>query len=100
MVGEDYSGQQYFFDMATRLRDIEEKQSLLKDRILLIGETLIREKEKNFSEIQEFKKSLLILKEENVRMRDFIQKIAEHLSSTAKKADFEILQRQLDIMRK
>ena len=97
---DDYSGQQFFFDMASRLRDLEEKHSLLKDRILLIGETLIREREKSFSEIQEFKKELIILKEENAKMRDFIQKIAEHLSTTAKKSDFEILQRQLDIIRK
>ena len=34
----------------TKLRDIEEKQRLLKDRLLLLGQTHIEEREKTFSE--------------------------------------------------
>ena len=100
MVGEDYSGQQYFFDVATRLRDIEEKQSLLKDRILLLGQTYIEEREKTFADVQELKKSVLQLKEENIRMKELLQRITEQLNDAARKEELAILQRQFDLFRK
>ena len=52
-------GQQFFSDTNTRIRDIEEKQRLLKDRTLIIGESLVEEREKTFSEMQEIKKDLI-----------------------------------------
>ncbi len=86
-------------DLNTQLRDIEEKQRLLKDRVLLIGQTLIEEREKNFKEVQALKKDLISVKAENTRMKEFVQRITEQLSSTARKEDFMILQRQLDLIR-
>ena len=40
----DYSG--YFNDATLRIRELEEKQRILKDRLLLIGENLIETREK------------------------------------------------------
>ncbi len=90
---------QYFSDINTRLRDIEEKQRLLKDRTLLIGQNLIGEKEKTFEDIQELKKSALILKEENIKMKEFIQRMGEQISELARKEELMILQRQFDIFK-
>ncbi|MBS3072140.1 hypothetical protein J4408_04075 [Candidatus Pacearchaeota archaeon] len=99
--GESYQdyGQQFFSDMNTRLRDLEEKQRILKDRILLIGESLIREREKNFVEIQDMKKVIIKVQEENLRLKEFVQRITEHLSNAARKEDLMILQRQFDLFR-
>mgnify|MGYP001596100652 CR=1 FL=1 len=83
-----------------RLRDLEEKQRILKDRILLVGETLVKEREKNFSDIQELKDSLIKIKEENSRIKELLQRVTEFLSSTAKKSELEMLQRQFDLFRK
>ena len=44
--GVDYN-RQIFGEVNTRVRDIEEKQRILKNRILLIGQNLIETKEKN-----------------------------------------------------
>jgi len=41
-----------------QLRDLEEKQRILKDRLLLIGKNLIETKEQTNSKILEIKKSL------------------------------------------
>ena len=99
--GESYQdyGQQFFSDMNTRLRDLEEKQRILKDRILLIGESLIREREKNFVEIQDMKKVIIKVQEENLRLKEFVHRITEHLSNAARKEDLMILQRQFDLFR-
>ena len=90
---------QYAPDPNTRLRDIEEKQRLLKDRVLLIGNNLIKERDDTFKEMQEMKKEILLLKEENLKMKEFIQRIAEQLSDTARKEELLILQRQFDMFK-
>jgi hypothetical protein len=97
---EEYSGQQFFTDVNTRLRDIEEKQRILKDRILLIGESLVREREKNFSEIQKMKKIIINVNDDNARLKQFLQRITENLSNAARKEELMILQRQFDLFRK
>jgi len=59
--GVDYSGQ-IFSDINTKIRDIEEKQRVLKDRILLIGQNLIDTKERNDEKILGMKKDIEIIK--------------------------------------
>jgi|TARA_Y100000310_G_C20687335_1_gene819934 hypothetical protein len=99
-MDENYSEQtQYFSDINTRLRDVEEKQRLLKDRTLLIGQNLINEKEDTFKEIQDMKKLLLILKDENLKMKSFIQRMADQISEMTRKEEFMILQRQFDMFK-
>jgi hypothetical protein len=92
--------QQYFSDVNTRLRDIEEKQRLLKDRTLLIGKNLIDDRESSFNEMQELKKEVLLLKEQNRKMQEILKRITEHVSDTARKEEVLILQRQFDMFRK
>ena len=99
-MDENYLEQtQYFSDINTRLRDVEEKQRLLKDRTLLIGQNLINEKDSTFKEIQEMKKLLLTLKDENSRMKSFIQRMTDQISEMARKEEFMILQRQFDMFK-
>lgn len=81
------------------LRDLEEKVKLLRDRVLLLGQTIIEQRESTFLQLQEFKKTLEILKQENLRMKEFLQRISEQLSNTARKEEVMILQRQLDLFR-
>ena len=46
-MAEEYDYKdQYYSNFLTKIRDIEEKQRILKDRLLLIGENLVELKEK------------------------------------------------------
>lgn len=91
---------QFLLDINTRLRDLEEKQRLLKDRTLLIGQNLVESRQESFQEIQEIKKILFKLKEENMRMQELLQRIIEQLSGLARKEELVILQKQFDLFRK
>ena len=44
-MSEDEGENQYFTETSTKVRDLEEKQRIIKDRILLIGQNLIEMKE-------------------------------------------------------
>lgn len=97
---QNYPTQQSFSDPSAKTRDIEEKLRLLKERVLLISQTFIEEREKTFIEIQEIKKAIFQLKEEGIKIKEILQRTAEQLNNTARKEELSILQRQFDLFRK
>ncbi|MDP1696103.1 MAG: hypothetical protein Q8L29_04270 [archaeon] len=97
---ESNEEQQFFSDLNTRLTDIEEKQRLLKDRVILIGRNLIEEREKTFNDVQELRKSLIRLEIETKGIKELLQRVLEQLDNTARKEELSILQRQFDLFRK
>jgi predicted nuclease with TOPRIM domain len=87
----------YLNDIGVRLRDIEEKQNIIKDRVLLIGENLISEKEIMDQEMQELKQGLNKSNEEIKKIKLTIERIAEDMKNLVRKNEFEILQRQFQM---
>jgi len=102
---EDYSYQN-FGGANTKIRDLEEKQNILKDRLLLIGRNLIETKEELNGKILEIKKDIEILKQIMERTKSFLEAASTEFSKFAKKEDLEILTKQakmfqpLDFVRK
>lgn len=80
--------------------DMEEKQRLMRERVLLLGKNFIDDRSKTLNEIQELKKITLTLQEEVLRMKEFSQRLAEQIDKTARKEELMIIQRQLDLLRK
>jgi len=72
----------------------------LKERVLLIGQSLIGERDKTFKEIQEMKKSFIKIKDENNRIKELLERVTEQLNNVARKEELLIIQRQLDLLRK
>ena len=85
----------YNIDPNLRLRDLEEKQRILKNQILLIGKNLIDIREKNTRDILEIKKDLDIIKTDIERLASFIDTAGEEFSKFARKDDVEILAKQM-----
>jgi len=77
-----------------KIRNLEEKQSILKDRLLLIGQNLIETREKTSEKILEIKKDIEILKQNTERIVSFIESASAEFSKFAKKEDLEILSKQ------
>ena len=91
--GINYS-EQLSEDINTKIRDLEEKQRVLKDRLLLIGQNLIEIKEKSNSKMLEIKKDIEVMKQNVERMSSFMDSISGEFSKFAKKDDLEILMKQ------
>jgi hypothetical protein len=85
----------YNIDPNLRLRDLEEKQRVLKNQILLIGKNLIDIREKNTRDILEIKKDLDIIKTNIERLTSFLDSTSDELSKFAKKDDVDILAKQM-----
>ncbi len=78
-----------------KIRDLEEKQRILKDRILLIGQNLIEIKEKTNETILEIKKDLEKIKESSEKTKSFIENISREFQKFARKDDVDLLAKQL-----
>ena len=99
-------GDQFLWDTNTKIRDLEEKNRMLKDRLLLIGQNLVEIKEKTSGDILELKKDIEIIKRNMERVISFLETASQEFSKFARKEDLEILSKQakmfqpLDFIRK
>jgi len=81
----------------TKIRDLEDKQGTLKDRVLLVGKNLVEIRERNNQDILELKKEIEMIKENIKRIKNFIEIVSNEISKFAKKEDLEILSKQAKI---
>ena len=86
-----------FSEFSTRLNEIEEKQRLLKDRILLVGENLISTKEDYSKQEFEIKRQLKQISSDISALKQLMSRVINELSNLAKKSELEILERQVKI---
>jgi len=88
----DYTS--YSSEITIKIRDIEDKQKVLKDRILLIGQNLIELKDTTSQKILEMKRDIEIIKQSIERMSSFLETVSNEFSRFAKKEDLDILAKQ------
>jgi len=88
-----YEGQ-ISWEINTKIRDLEERYRMLRDRLLLIGQNLIEIKEKTNADIFEMKKDLEIIKRNMERLVSFLETASTEFSKFARKEDLEILSKQ------
>ena len=81
-------------EFGTRLNELEEKQRLLRDRALLIGENLVAIKEDSEKEKWELKKQINQINLEIKNLKQLVNRIVNEFSNLARKSELEILERQ------
>lgn len=84
-------------EFGTRLNEIEEKQRLIKDRILLVGENLISTKEDSLKQDSEIKIQLKQIDFEIKTLKRLMARVVNELPNFAKKSEVEILAKQAKI---
>ncbi|MBU1252496.1 MAG: hypothetical protein KJ905_03435 [Nanoarchaeota archaeon] len=86
--------EQFMGDVNTRIRDLEERNRMLKDRLLLVGQNLIETKEKTSGDVLEIKKDIEIMKRNIERLVSFLETASQEFPKFARKEDIEILTKQ------
>jgi hypothetical protein len=82
-------------EFGTRLNEVEEKQRLIKDRVLLIGENLISTKEQYEKELGEFRKQISDITSDLKSIKQLNKRIVDELENYARKTEVEIVERQI-----
>ena len=93
MPEQGYSNQ-IFSDLSSKISDLEERQNVMRDRLLLIGQNLIETKEKVHAETTEIKKNLEMMKRNMEKMLSFLEDASDEFPKFARKEDLEILAKQ------
>ncbi len=89
----EYAPQTYNYS-GGNIRDVEDKQRILKDRLLLIGQNLVETKEETERKLDEMRKDLENLKHSVQKIMNFLENISDEFSKFARKEDMEILAKQ------
>jgi len=89
----DYSSEG-FGSLNNKMRDIEEKQRILKDRLFLISQNLVEMKDSTNKKILDIKKDVETMKQTLERLSSFLETVSGEFSRFAKKEDLEILIKQ------
>ena len=95
MAGEQVNYPDYGTDLAFRLRDLEEKQRILKNQVLLIGKNLVDIREKNMKDILELRKEFDVIKSSMDRLMSFLETASDEMQKFARKDDMDILAKQM-----
>ncbi|MFA5258690.1 MAG: hypothetical protein WC979_05135 [Candidatus Pacearchaeota archaeon] len=82
-------------EFGTRLNEVEEKQRLIKDRVLLIGENLVSTKEQYEKELGNFRKQISEITTDLKGIKQLNKRIVNELENYARKTEVEIIERQI-----
>jgi len=82
-------------EFGTRLNEVEEKQRLIKDRILLVGENLISTKEEIEKQDLENKTRINQIEFEIKTIKQLLKRIINEIQNFTRKSEVEILERQI-----
>jgi hypothetical protein len=85
---------QIFTEINSKLINLEEKQKILKNRLLLIGKNLIGIKENTNKKNIEIKKDIEIIKKNMEKLLSFLETASSEFQKFAKKEDLNILAKQ------
>jgi|SRR3989338_2363118 len=99
MAEEGYGEQNVVADINTRIRDIEDKEHILKERVLLIGNSFIKEREKMNIILKEMQFTLTKLVDEQTRMQEVLKNSTEQIGKLARREEVQTIQRQLELLR-
>lgn len=81
-------------EFGTRLNEIEEKQRLVRDRALLIGENLIETKEEFTGDNFEMKKQINQINLEIKTLKQLMARVINEIPNFARKSELQILENQ------
>ena len=81
-------------DINSKARDIEEKQRMQKERIMLLEKNLIELKVKNSKENLELKKELQIISQNMAKLTRFLETASIEMGKFARIEDLELLTKQ------
>ena len=82
-------------DFNTRLRDLEERNRLLKDRALLLGKNLIALKEEKSQEIQELKTQTNKIQQEVELIKKLTKSILKETNKFVRRDEILVIERML-----
>lgn len=95
MAEESYDyGAAFLTEYNTKLNDLEERQRLLKERVLLIGQNLIETKDELEKDMLNIKIILEEFRQDIKKIKEAVIRLSDEVDKKARKSEVEILAKQ------
>ncbi|MEK6820365.1 MAG: hypothetical protein AABX71_01520 [Nanoarchaeota archaeon] len=82
-------------ELNIKLRDLEEKHRLLKERTLLIGQNLVESKEGMNKELVQLRIEVEEMKQNMEKIKSSLLRFLEEIDKRARKSELDILTKQM-----
>lgn len=83
--------------LGTKVRDIEERTNLLRDRILTVSKTMLSHESKHVKEVTALKSELRDIRNLLDRLRETVARIASEIGNFARREEVQTLERYLKL---
>jgi len=84
-------------DFGTKLRDIEERNSMIKDRLLLLSQSFLRQEERLSKEIAMMRDEMKEIRMDLDRSNENIQHIIRENSEFARRDELKVIEKYLKL---
>jgi hypothetical protein len=80
-------------DLSTKLKEIDERNRILKERISLLSQTFLKREDRNNKEFAFIKEELNSLRLETGRLKEAVQHIISESAGFARKEELKVIER-------
>jgi hypothetical protein len=84
-------------EFSTRINDMEERQRLLKERVLMLSRTLLKQGDKIGKEFSLIKEDLKLLTDNMDKMKDAINHIVSESSEFARREELKVVEKYMKL---
>lgn len=84
-------------DFNTKINDIEERHNLLKEKVLILGQSFLKEQERNNKEIGLIKEELRETRTNIEKIKEGLQHIINESAGFARKEELKIIERYMKL---
>ncbi|MBI2148734.1 hypothetical protein HYU23_03570 [Candidatus Woesearchaeota archaeon] len=97
MAEQTYSPEEILFDVNSRVRDLEGKYNLLRDRVLIINNNMIEEYKKTLGELKIINDDIREIKGDIFKIKESIRHFIKEMELFARKEDVQFLEKYINL---
>ena len=94
---QTYSPEEVLFDVNSRVRSLEGKYNLLRDRVLIINNNMIEEYKKIVGEIKFIDSEIKDIKGDVFKLKESIRHLIQEVELYARKEDVQFLEKYINL---
>lgn len=96
-VQEQAGLQEFLIDMNSRVRDLEGKYNMLRDRVLIINQNMVEEYKKTLNELRVVNSDIKDIKKEMFQIKEALRHLVQEIDFFARKEDVKLLEKYINL---
>ncbi len=89
--------QEFLLDVNARVRDLEGKYNLLRDRVLIINQNMIEEYKKTINEVRVINLDIKEIKRDIFQIKETLRHLIQEIDFFARKEDVKVLEKYINL---